>query len=103
SVPVDRRTTGRAAHLRDLERPERSGKLPTSERPTEHACEVGRGHRVGLAGIEPATSSLSGMRSNRLSYSPAWAVADGSKGGKGEATRWVGACEGVSPTRARAR
>jgi hypothetical protein len=26
---------------------------------------------VGLAGIEPATSSLSGMRSNRLSYSPA--------------------------------
>ena len=25
---------------------------------------------VGLAGIEPATSSLSGMRSNRLSYSP---------------------------------
>ena len=28
------------------------------------------GHAVGLAGIEPATSSLSGMRSNRLSYSP---------------------------------
>ena len=27
-------------------------------------------HGVGLAGIEPATSSLSGMRSNRLSYSP---------------------------------
>ncbi len=26
---------------------------------------------VGLAGFEPATSSLSGMRSNRLSYSPA--------------------------------
>ena len=25
---------------------------------------------MGLAGIEPATSSLSGMRSNRLSYSP---------------------------------
>ncbi len=25
---------------------------------------------VGLAGIEPATSSVSGMRSNRLSYSP---------------------------------
>src|SRR5215467_12008647 len=25
---------------------------------------------VGLAGIEPATSSLSGTRSNRLSYSP---------------------------------
>ena len=25
---------------------------------------------VGLAGIEPATSPLSGVRSNRLSYSP---------------------------------
>ena len=25
---------------------------------------------VGVAGIEPATSSLSGMRSNRLSYTP---------------------------------
>ena len=27
---------------------------------------------VGVAGIEPATSSLSGMRSNRLSYTPEW-------------------------------
>ena len=27
-------------------------------------------YRVGLAGLEPATSSLSGMRSNRLSYRP---------------------------------
>ena len=27
-------------------------------------------HGVGLAGLEPATSSLSGMRSNRLSYRP---------------------------------
>ena len=27
-------------------------------------------HRVGLAGLEPATSSLSGMRSNHLSYRP---------------------------------
>ena len=26
---------------------------------------------VGLAGFEPATSPLSGVRSNRLSYSPA--------------------------------
>ena len=25
---------------------------------------------VGLDGLEPSTSSLSGMRSNRLSYSP---------------------------------
>ena len=30
-------------------------------------------HAVGLAGIEPATSPLSGVRSNRLSYSPGWA------------------------------
>ena len=27
-------------------------------------------YTVGLAGIEPATSSLSAMRSNRLSYRP---------------------------------
>src|SRR5262249_46324120 len=27
-------------------------------------------HHVGLAGIEPATSELSALRSNRLSYSP---------------------------------
>jgi hypothetical protein len=27
---------------------------------------------VGLAGIEPATSALSVLRSNRLSYSPLW-------------------------------
>ena len=27
---------------------------------------------VGVTGIEPVTSSLSGMRSNRLSYTPAF-------------------------------
>ena len=27
---------------------------------------------MGLAGIEPATSALSVLRSNRLSYSPSW-------------------------------
>lgn len=31
---------------------------------------------VGLAGLEPATSSLSGKRSNRLSYRPAQAAPD---------------------------
>jgi hypothetical protein len=31
---------------------------------------TGAGPAVGLAGIEPATSPLSGVRSNRLSYSP---------------------------------
>ena len=34
----------------------------------ENASELGQ--RVGLAGIEPATSALSVLRSNRLSYSP---------------------------------
>ena len=36
----------------------------------EPAAHVECSSPVGLAGIEPATSSLSGMRSNRLSYSP---------------------------------
>src|SRR5947208_15053386 len=30
----------------------------------------GTGTRVGLGGLEPPASSLSGMRSNRLSYRP---------------------------------
>src|SRR5438270_8085386 len=34
------------------------------------ARQVSRRRCVGLGGIEPPTSSLSGMRSNRLSYSP---------------------------------
>src|ERR1700712_2351871 len=33
-------------------------------------CVHGRGHCVGLSGLEPETSSLSAKRSNRLSYSP---------------------------------
>ena len=37
---------------------------------------------VGLAGVEPATSPLSGVRSNQLSYSPE-RVPDGS------AARWL--------------
>jgi hypothetical protein len=32
---------------------------------------VGGPHAVGLTGFEPVASSLSGMRSNQLSYSPA--------------------------------
>ena len=38
--------------------------------PRPAAPALTRGDRVGLGGIELATSSLSGMRSNRLSYSP---------------------------------
>ena len=34
--------------------------------------EPGRLGMVGVTGIEPVTSSLSGMRSNRLSYTPAF-------------------------------
>ena len=49
------------------------------QRPIEGLVEAGIGPgrrnregspRVGLAGIEPATSSLSGTRSNQLSYEP---------------------------------
>ena len=41
-------------------------------------CDVIRVVRnVGLAGVEPATSPLSGVRSNQLSYSPE-RVTDGS-------------------------
>ena len=35
-----------------------------------HSAEICQEILVGVAGIEPATSSLSGMRSNRLSYTP---------------------------------
>ena len=34
------------------------------------ATSFGRGSVVGLTGLEPVTSSLSGKRSNRLSYRP---------------------------------
>ena len=45
---------------------------PTPERRSGFALEseAATSHGVGLNGIEPSTSSLSGMRSNRLSYSP---------------------------------
>ncbi len=46
----------------------RVGKGQAVAAPTQ---EVGRGERVGLTGLEPVTSSLSGKRSNRLSYRPA--------------------------------
>ena len=37
-------------------------------------CLVGAGlWKVGLTGLEPVTSALSGRRSNHLSYRPAWA------------------------------
>ena len=38
-------------------------------------CEIptlGRDYLVGLDGLEPTTSVLSGLRSNRLSYRPTW-------------------------------
>ena len=34
---------------------------------------------VGVTGIEPVTSSLSGMRSNRLSYTPAFKIGGGKR------------------------
>ena len=57
-------------------------RAPHAERPRRSTPAIPKrdqGRRtlftVGLAGIEPATSSLSGMRSNRLSYSPMCEVA----------------------------
>ena len=38
-------------------------------------CEIptpSRDYLVGLDGLEPTTSVLSGLRSNRLSYRPTW-------------------------------
>jgi hypothetical protein len=43
---------------------------PVSARPGMPAVALRR--LVGVPGIEPGTSSLSGMRSNRLSYTPDW-------------------------------
>ena len=51
--------------LRELDRTPRRG-------PRNGLRRGGRFRLVGLAGIEPATSALSVLRSNRLSYSPAW-------------------------------
>jgi hypothetical protein len=42
----------------------------TRARAPRRTALTGAGLGVGLAGIEPATSPLSGVRSNRLSYSP---------------------------------
>ena len=43
---------------------------------------------VGVTGIEPVTSSLSGTRSNQLSYTPEWIIAPeiggGSRGRTGD-------------------
>src|SRR5262245_42359891 len=48
---------------------------------------AGRDRGVGLAGIEPATSELSALRSNRLSYSPVWPSVP-SRGGRREWQRY---------------
>src|SRR5918995_2953038 len=52
-------------------------RCPSGTQPAEPAPEAkmtsvsaGQGLVVGLPGLEPGTSSLSGMRSNRLSYRP---------------------------------
>ena len=43
--------------------------VPLSASLTQPSLAV-RAKLVGVAGIEPATSALSGLRSNRLSYTP---------------------------------
>ena len=45
----------------------KSGALPTELQPQKKFMAV---DQVGLRGLEPRTSSLSGMRSNHLSYKP---------------------------------
>ena len=44
----------------------KAGALPTELRP--HRANVNK--KIGLSGLEPPTSRLSGVRSNRLSYKP---------------------------------
>ena len=56
---------------------------------SRHRTSMGLGSEtVGLAGIEPATSPLSGVRSNRLSYSPAAARHGTARGNRPVATRF---------------
>ena len=47
-------------------------KDPPTLLPSRHARCLTCAFLVGLGGIEPPTSALSVLRSNRLSYSPAW-------------------------------
>ena len=52
-----------------------TGKLPIEAVPLSTNCL----QMVGVPGIEPGTSSLSGTRSNRLSYTPDFAEASSDK------------------------
>ena len=61
--PVD---PGQTAGVRPVPEPP----SPGATRGTTPRKRLTRGNVVGLAGIEPATSALSVLRSNRLSYSP---------------------------------
>ncbi len=66
----------------------RHRRRPPSPRPGVH---VGSSSCVGLGGIEPPTSPLSGVRSNRLSYSPAGRkiVASAARGASRSKTAWA--------------
>jgi hypothetical protein len=46
------------------------GRSPTKLQPREAGPTPARATWVGVPGIEPGTSVLSGLRSNRLSYTP---------------------------------
>ena len=39
---------------------------------TPYRTQVVRMQRAGATGLEPATSGVTGRRSNRLNYAPAW-------------------------------
>ena len=52
------------------------GRSPTKLQP-QGRSRLALGPRVGVPGIEPGTSVLSGLRSNRLSYTPVRAAPGG--------------------------
>src|SRR5215211_818650 len=57
------------------------------------SISAGEGLVVGLPGLEPGTSSLSGMRSNRLSYRPGCWCTCSARGGLGLC--WGNVAQGV--------
>src|SRR5215207_9871539 len=69
-VPSHSRPT-RAGASGDLRSPTVKVDRPTGSRSPSSGELPYRVGDVGLEGIEPSTSPLSGVRSNRLSYSPA--------------------------------
>ena len=83
SIPERRgpRPPRRAVELGRFELPTsrvQGGRSPTKLQPPDAPpARPPAGRRVGVPGIEPGTSVLSGLRSNRLSYTPERAAPGG--------------------------